>query len=127
MLMCQFYMTYDRWFYLNAVRPCKHLWQRLTRGFDDSETWDLMSNIAEHAVPRLKRFREVVNGWPSNDFDTFEEWQKAIDKMIWSLECVATDYEPDLSKGDMEVWQKHADRVQEGLTLFGKHFTRLWW
>lgn len=39
----------------------KFLWQRWTRGFDDSETWSLDSTISYFILPRLKRFKEIYN------------------------------------------------------------------
>ena len=43
-------------------RYWKFLWQRWTRGFDDSETWSLYDTIARFILPRLKRFKEIADG-----------------------------------------------------------------
>ena len=40
----------------------RHLYQRIIRGFDDGETWSLDYNIIKFTLPRLKRFREIVDG-----------------------------------------------------------------
>ena len=46
--------------------------QREEQGFDDTETWHLDKTFALFIVPRLKRFLEVNNGFPSGE--TEESW-----------------------------------------------------
>ncbi len=83
-----------------------------------------------------------------------EKWDEVLDKMIWSFEQYQIDWEdqywlvhPEFDfekypededktlipvrwkvegKCDWEGRQKHWDRIQEGLELFGKHFSELW-
>jgi len=83
-----------------------------------------------------------------------EQWCEILDKIIWAFEQYNTDWEDqywitkpemDLSdhpedegkdatpvrwkvKGvcDWEGHQKHQDRIQEGLELFGKYYQGLW-
>jgi hypothetical protein len=85
-----------------------------------------------------------------------EQWKEKLDEMIWAFEQLQPDCdwenqywivqpELDLSdypedegklsipvrwktegKCDYEAMKKHSDRIQNGLELFGKHFTSLW-
>ena len=83
-----------------------------------------------------------------------KEWDEILDKMIWSFEQYQIDWEeqywlqkPELDledypedegkstipvrwkvegKCDWEGRQKHWEKIQEGLDLFGKHFSSLW-
>lgn len=110
------------------------LFQRITRGWDDSDTWSLDYTIAKFALPRLKRFQELNNGWPDKDFMTFEKWNEAIDKMIWSFEQICNNFDgldmwdDTISKEDnYKKIKEFDDKVQEGLNLFGKYFRALWW
>lgn len=64
----------------------KFLWQRLTRGWDDSDLWSLDYTIAKFALPRLREFKLQAMGHPSSL--TEEEWNMILDKMIWSMEYV---------------------------------------
>ncbi|MEN6550058.1 MAG: hypothetical protein ABFE07_28785 [Armatimonadia bacterium] len=99
-------------------RALKHWWQRRTRGWDDSDTWSLDFVIAKFAVPRLKRFRELNNGFPGGM--TEGSWRSALDDMIYALEICA----------DEDRWyDKDNDwpRMERGLEAFGKHFRDLWW
>lgn len=116
----------------------KYMRQRLTRGFDDTELWDLGMTIARFTLPRLKEYRKHINGYPAT-VSSFEEWTKILDKIIWSLEVIKDDWDyessvpfkPDMTDDEHAAYEKsmkeYNDKVQEGLDLFGKHFGALWW
>lgn len=117
-------------------RKFKHLFQRIFRGYDDSETWDLGYTIAKFTLPRLKRFKELNEGYPCDgEIKTYEEWNEVLDKIIWSLEKIANDEKdyPDWQKDldndcySIEKEIKYNKKIQEGLDLFGKHLMSLWW
>lgn len=93
--------------------------QRFTQGFPDSDTWSLDFKIAQYVAPRLRRFKELNNGYPGDL--TAEEWDDMLDDMIYAMEAVAN--EDDLDE------QKNIDykRMQRGLDLFGERFRGLWW
>lgn len=58
------------------------------------KTLDLDCNIAKYVLPRLKLFKKLNNGYPGIEgMETEEKWDEALDKMIWSFEQVANDYE----------------------------------
>lgn len=100
-------------------RSIKFLWQRLTRGFDDSQTWNLDARLAEHILPRLKRFKEVNIGYPPDL--TWEEWQAILDQMIMAIEWHASDCVERDGSADRYF------KVSEGMELFGRYFCHLWW
>lgn len=93
--------------------------QRLDRGFDDSETWALDSTIAQFIYPRLKRFKEVTNGVPYGLSE--EEWNTILNKMCDAFYILSNDEALDFAS------DKHIETVKEGLQLFAKYFTHLWW
>ena len=99
----------------------KFWFQRRIRGWDDSCTWNLDTSLSSLILPRLKRFKVLTNGWPDNHFKTMEEWEEAIDKMIYSFTFYSEEKQYDCY--DTKEWEK----VQEGLDLFGKCFSSLWW
>lgn len=86
--------------------------QRLDRGFDDTELWNLDTTILKFTLPRLKRFRECTIGYPS-DFKNHEEWLACLDKMINAIEKILENDESDETYKDFE--------------LFKKYFFSLWW
>ena len=85
--------------------------QRLERGFDDTELWNLDMTILKFILPRLKLFKEKTGNYPP-ELKSAEEWDACIDKMIKSIESILTD---------------SFDADFEGFELFKKYFLDLWW
>ncbi len=100
--------------------------QRLTRGFDNSELWNLDTTIVKFILPRLKVFRSFECGHPGH-IDTMEEWNEILDKMIKGFE-----YYLDENLGEdknLTFKENNANRekiISEGLDLFRKYFSNLW-
>lgn len=146
---CWYFVT-SKWNkFLNFFRE---LSQKFRFGFLLYEVWELKCAHSEWILPRLRKFRNTVSGYPQC-FSSVEEWQEAIDKMIWSFEhhddAIKPTYpegydhrfvrykigeltysrcmEEELSvAGFMDQQNKHNEKVQEGLDLFGKHYLSLW-
>lgn len=93
--------------------------QRMSRGFDDSETWSLDSTIINFLYPRLKRYYELADGFIVIDNDM----RKAIDDMLWFCER----YKQDEDNCDHYLTKEELARIPEIFEQFGKHFMRLWW
>lgn len=98
------------------LRKIKFFWQRLTRGFDDSETWSLDYTFFKWLLPRLKRFREVVNGYPSEI--TYDEWMKELDQAIADLEII---------KDDAGFGKEHDEAYARFVKWFTHRLGHLWW
>ena len=96
----------------------KYTQQRLERGFDESETWNLDGTIARFVYPRLKVFIEDVKKigcYPASM--TFDEWIKILDDMLKGFELLVSD----------EIKNEDEDKIIEhSLDLFRKHFFSLW-
>jgi len=105
----------------------KHVKQLKENGFSDAETWCLFAGISEFILPRLKRFKEINNGYPGDL--TEAKWDKILDNMIFAFEWAVMDGEMtdeymDLSdKKKEDGWKKY----EEGMKLFGEYFMGLWW
>lgn len=95
----------ERWNYYKT--------QRLERGFDDTECWNLDSTISQFIEPRLKVFKEQTAEYPANL--SKEEWDKVLNKMLDAFHYINND--PD----------NHTEEINEGLDLFRKYFFDLWW
>ena len=100
-------------------RSFKFLIQRMTRGWDDSETWSLDYSLGKLILPRLKRFRELNIAYPPDM--TKEQWDSIIDQMIWSFEFISSDKRWDCY--DKEEW----DKFYRGMTPFTEYYANLWW
>lgn len=114
------------------------------------ETWSLDITFAKYIIPRLKKFKELNNGYPGDEeMDTPEKWDDALDKMIQAFEYVINldeywiddpryDY-TDIEFGhDKELYEKvmknkiaedirRLEAINEGLQLFAKYYMSLWW
>jgi hypothetical protein len=115
--------TISSWFCRLPYRA-KLLYQRSTRGWDDTVTWNLDHELAKFILPRLRRFKELAHGWPGPEHgvETFEDWHVILDKMIYSFEIISReDFEPYEIGG-----QECEDKVNEGIMLFGKWYRALW-
>lgn len=102
----------------------KHLKQLKTRGFSDSETWSLYSNVAMFILPRLIRFRKICGGYPMGL--TTQTWDDMLGEMIfafdWSITCDEKSFK--MTKEEINTaWE----RYKKGMQLFGEWFQGLWW
>jgi len=100
-------------------RRLRFAFQRLFRGWDDSETWSLDVPLAKNIAPRLRRFKELNNGIPCGETEV--SWDIKLDAMIWAFEFAAS--EERWGCPSKEQWEK----AQKGLGLFAKHYFSLWW
>ncbi len=99
-------------------RARRFAWQRLTRGWDDSELWSMDHSLAVVILPRLKEFRKKHGGYPGS-LETMEEWDAILDKMIAGFEWFASDARFDANPIGYED-------AQIGLDLFAKWYGHLW-
>ena len=126
-------------------RRIKFFFQRLFRGWDNSETWDLEYSFHKWLLPRLKKFRELTCAYPCF-YNKLDDWQKELDRRIAQLDSILNinefDFE-DRSYIPKEEYKKWVKRVgNKGTTLnaisydycvqdFNKWFcdnlNQLWW
>lgn len=92
-------------------RVVRFWYQRRTRGWDDSETWDLDAQLAAYLVPRLRRFKEINNCCPGHL--TEEEWDARLNEMI---ELFSSYEEEFNSEKQARAWR-----------LLGENGNYLWW
>lgn len=59
---------------------CKYGFQRMFRGYDDVQVFDLQYKLIEHIYKVLMDFRANCCGHPANY--TYEEWLNILDEMI---------------------------------------------
>lgn len=101
-------------------RSIKFWFQRLFRGWDDRETWNLSTSLSVLILPRLKRFKEITIGYPS-EFSSMQEWHQNLDFMIEAFEFYAS--EDHFLCEDVNKIKK----AQEGIELFASYYSYLWW
>ena len=69
----------------------KFFLQRVFRGWDDSETWDLEFEFLKWIFPRLKRFAKISIAYPPQFSE--KEWDNFLNQLIKRTEKVLVDYE----------------------------------
>jgi hypothetical protein len=98
-------------------RFVRFFFQRLTRGWDDSQTWNLDTAFALLILPRLKRFKELNTSFPYEL--TPEKWDDFLDEMIWAFEWYSSPVENRDRNG--------YERAHKGVQLFAQWYPDLWW
>ena len=101
----------------------KYRAQRLSRGFDDTETWHLDKTLALFLIPRLKRFLEVNNGFPSDE--TEESYNEKLNFIVNSFEEY---YCENLSENvSLETEKLKLENARKSVDFLSKLWFDLWW
>lgn len=115
-------------------RPIKFLRQRLTRGWDDSDLWNLDYVIIKFIYPRLKAYRELPPaGTPMHPTEiqtkgvekgmsrplTVEEWDNILKDILLGFELILEEEGYPVDK-DKNV------QVDKSMSLFHEWFFALW-
>ena len=99
--------------------------QRLERGFDDSELWNLNDSIARFIYPRLKAFSEDTISYPIGL--TPKKWERILNDMVLAFKLIIEDDEDE--NGNLlpkEVIDENLKKIKKGLNYFAKYFLSLW-
>ena len=95
------------------------------------ETWNLDVNLAKYILPRLKKFKELNNGYPGREeMDTPEKWDEALDKMIQAFEYVVNEFDwwtNNSEYGCFDEEKRIQAVINDGIQLFAKYYMDLWW
>lgn len=111
------------WLGLRDKRTYRFLWQRITRGFCDAETWSLDYRIADFVLPRLRRFQDINCGYPSSLSE--KRWKATLAKMIRGFE--AGRRLCDMAWETQEEWQGLERDLRIGMKAFARWYPYLWW
>lgn len=124
--------TFTSWVWYRPVRRIKHIFyeikygfQRMFRGYDDTEIFNLDWAFIDKYTKILQDFRESTCGYPGTM--TEEEWDAILDRMIFLLLEIQNVYD-DINFEDYKEKDKiiEADK-NEFFELFSKHFFHLWY
>lgn len=95
----------------------KYKKQRIKRGFDDTETYDLSHTISSFIIPRLERYEKLANEMLLRD----KELTDKIKEFLCALKLITRD------EGS-HLWNEEENKqVQKGLNHFPDIFMTLWW
>ena len=82
--------------------------ERISRGFDDSETWSLTNTIASFLIPRLERYIEITK-------------EKEYNDILTMLKLV------DRDGGSWIFTDEEKKKIEVGLESLKNNFFNLWW
>ena len=117
----------------NLYYQVKYGFQRMFRGYDDTELFNMDMTFIDRYLKILKDFRKNHCGYPPSI--TNEQWDDILDEMIKHLSLMTEDnVETELKKGMPdsfkpdyktvnEITNRHKD---EFFKLFSKWFYNLW-
>ena len=169
------------WWFRDVKYWFRRQHQKWTTGFPHEESSDFRYACGNFVVPRLKHMKANLSGYPSyllsdekwekitaekkshplaagrnvievkRDEYGIQEWNKILDKIIWSFENHDNDPSPTMPENydprckmityddgvveyeclddrpwDWTVCEAHDKKVEEGLDLFAKHYKNLW-
>jgi hypothetical protein len=127
---------------------------------DRWDTWSMDTTLAQIILPMLKQLKATKHGVPGQFVHHVDkrtgkeisygraerEWNKTLDKMIWSFEQILDENNDEqfwsgehaeglapwddgwmgTRKLNTTALKKHEDKIQEGFELFGKYYRNLW-
>ena len=128
-------------------RQVRFFFQRLFRGWDDSDTWSLDVSFYKWLKPRLERFVELTNSYPdTKEYPTMEKWKKDLKKRLGQLEHLIAQDDLDFDdwsyipkkkrleyECDTDIYTTTINMLafdymaQDFNKWFSKHINQLWW
>lgn len=119
---------------LDTYRTIKFGFQRMFRGYDDSDSYDFLHNFIDRNYKLLKYFYKTHKSRP---FElTEKQWDDAIQEMCNHLYMMNEDnVREHLKTGMPEGWKPTDDSIyqimirhkNEFFDLMKEHFYDLWW
>jgi hypothetical protein len=100
----------------------KYKKQRDERGFDDTETWHLDKTLALFLLPRLKRFIQLNNGFPSGE--TEESFNEKLDFILKSFQEY---YNGENEEVSLELEKERVSNLKKAAAILGEIWFDLWW
>ena len=88
--------------------------QRMFRGYDDTDLWNLDVSISKRIVRMLMDFKKVTQGYPAC-LDSFEEWMEILDKMIYCFDFFENHFD-ELYELSEEEYKKKLANQSHGVT-----------
>lgn len=105
-------------------RNIRFFFQRIIRGWDDSETWDLQYAFLKWFYPRIKRYKKVSIAFPA-DF-TAKSWDQFQENLISRLEKAIKDYDL-LGEMSFDEEEAHFNEVTEIIKIIFDHLRDFGW
>lgn len=119
-----------RYFFRTLSQQLNILFVWIFKGYCHVSIYNLDSYLSEVIVQRLKLFKKInIYSAPCN-FDTWEEWEAILDRLIngfdsWKTESIYTEAKSN-GLDSAEAMKKQNEYNEETLRLFTEYFGHLW-
>lgn len=109
---------------LKAIyRGIKHSYQRVVRGYSDSDSWDISRWFLGIAPKIIRQLAQETNGYPSGF--SYGEWKALLVYMSYLF--AHSDPDEPISERRVECQQEADANLKEAFELFEKYFRHMWW
>jgi len=102
----------------------KYAWQRVWRGYDDTDVFGFNDSFLEKIILILEDFNKTKISYPADL--TFEEWGNILNQMIEYFKNSSEDYTDDKFDDLKEQYDFMQENLNKGMELFTKWFYALW-
>lgn len=127
------------------TRYLKYRRQRIQRGFADCDTWNLDEYFIKLMADGLREYVKQTNGYPSQSFNTFEDWcahltsiaddldwirVESTDNEYWNDKFLRGNYPEEETKWFnriKEIEEEKRSHIQNGLKNFSEVYEDIWW
>lgn len=116
-------------------RKGRLLWQRVFRGYDDNDVYNINSFVIDKVHAPFKKYVAYQNehgkSLPLEFAEDPQAWLIILNKMWYAIDDYwKTDHEDGYGISIMEMTEEkqkvHQTRVDEGFLLFGKYLKDIW-
>jgi len=116
-------------------RKGRLLWQRVFRGYDDNDVYNINSFVIDKVHAPFKKYVTYQNehgkSLPLEFAEDPQAWLIILNKMWYAIDDYwKTDHEDGYGISIMEMTEEkqkaHQARVDEGFLLFGKYLKDIW-
>lgn len=108
-------------FLKNAIQHSEWAWQRLNRGYDDREVWNIDKYVCRRLGDQMLQLADNAHGYPGNaEYPTYERW--VADLRHYGTNLTAAGNSDQLELEDEAIW----DDAAEALHWAADHLRNLW-
>jgi len=115
------------------AKDIKWTLQKIFKGYNDPDLWNLDSHLAKVILKRLKAYKQMGrDSYPPPDapgnteIKDENDWERVLDAMIEGFEAHIFEINDFEDKFNLDRCLLRQKKINHGMSLFGKYFGYLW-
>jgi len=113
-------------FFSNVRFEIKMAWQRVFKGYDDSNAWSLYYHLNTIIPIHIRKMIKYTDGYPvMPGINNMKQWKDILKKIAKGFEAMKKIEDDVLYKG--KRYEKLKKDWDIGIKLFVKYYRCLWW